>query len=622
MVRVALLVGIALTLLVQVFANSGVAVNGRVFQLHFSSDKLTISPEIMKSSNSTFHDGLNIIDRYLAPDSKVSSTLQGSLQKFKELETAPYCNQLASSALIHTCHALKGDNEAHESMEDTITAEKSLFAARFAVCELSDSADQSLVPADCASFILTESNTKQKQWFSFGSAKNRGTPISRYPEYDQATRQNRERCVAALQKSAVTGISYSNAKQTAHQWCSVLRVDIEKEKLLEYHRTVLETLLHQDDVLHSQAEIARQQMKAFEFLSSQLRIFAQNTMETYDAFREVFTDAHKKVHNLVEDMGVQLQAQLEESKSAHKAHDTSIKAKADRLYSEIMDFTSQQSTDLALARRNDAEEFSGRMSYFVELIEQRMIQLNSDIDSTSREAVVRASETLEIWELVKLGLAGANEFVSNMTSGMQQLQDRQEDLDAKLENSGKAAADLESKLLAMSDAASIFTGISDCFLAAASYCRYFIGVGAFLLFFRLGGWPILAMVTTSILKLLWATFNKLKELAELVTLVAGNTLSSAMSAAQQFVDWKGTLVLISSVAGIAFYFVAVETPAAYWQRWENGDLSLFEPAHCVAMFVTLILLLCVISSCVLAFRESGLLQSGEYESYDEKECAV
>lgn len=620
MVRVALLVGIALALVVQVFANSGVA--GIVFQCHISRDKLTMLPEIMRSSNSTFHDGLNIIDRYLAPDSKVAPTLQASLQKLKELDTAPRCNQLASSALIQTCTTLKGDNEAHESMEDTITEEKSLFAARFAVCELSDSADQSLVPADCASFILTESDTKEKKWFRFGSAKGRGTPISRYPEYDQATRQNRERCVAALQKSAVTGISYSNAKQTAHQWCSVLSVDIEKEKLLEYHRTVLETVLHQDEVFRSHAETLRQQAEASDFLSSQLRTFAQNTMDTYAALREVFTDAHTKVHNLVEDMGDQLQAQLEQSKSAHEAHDASIKARADRLYSEIMNFTSQQSTDLALARRNDAEEFSGRMSYFVELIEQRMIQLNSDIDSTSREAVVRASETLEIWELVKLGLAGADEIVSNMTSGMQKLQDRQEDLDAKLENSGKAAADLESKLLAMSDAASIFTGISDCFLAAASYCRYFIGVGAFLLLFCLGGWPMLAMVTTSILKLLWITFNTFKELAQLVFLAAGNILSSAMSAAQQCVDWKGALVLISSVAGIAFYFAAVETPTAYWQRWEKGDLSLFEPAHFVAMFVTLILLLCAISSRVLAFRESGLLQSGEYESYDEKECAV
>lgn len=42
MVRVALLVGIALALVVQVFANNGAAVNGRVLQWHFSRDKLTL----------------------------------------------------------------------------------------------------------------------------------------------------------------------------------------------------------------------------------------------------------------------------------------------------------------------------------------------------------------------------------------------------------------------------------------------------------------------------------------------------------------------------------------------------------------------------------------------------
>jgi hypothetical protein len=82
------------------------------------------------------------------------------------------------------------------------------------------------------------------------------------------------------------------------------------------------------------------------------------------------------------------------------------------------------------------------------------------------------------------------------------------------------------------------------------------------------------------------------------------------------------VLLILSVAGTAFYFVAIETPTAYLQRWENGELSLFEPAHCVVMVVILVVLLCAISKPALAIRESGFLQSGETERYDGKECAV
>lgn len=438
MVRVALLVGIALALVVQVFANSGAAVNGRVLQWHFSSDKLTISPEIMNSTDSTYHNNL-LISRFLAPDSKVASTLQDSLQRAKELETAPTCNKLASAALIYTCATSEDDKDAPESTENTLVGEKTLFAARFAVCELSDSADRSLVPAECASFILTETNTEQKCWWGCGTAKGREKPLARYPEYDQATRQHRDRCVKALQSSPVTGISYSNAKQTAHQWCSIARVDIENGKLLEMHRAFAESWAHQDDVLRSQTETMQQNMEATEFLGKQLRMFKQNTMDTHDALREVLTDARETVHNLVEDMGVQLKAKLDQHMAADDAHDASRKAKFDKIFSEILDFTAQHSTDLSLARRNDAKEFSGRMSYVLESVEQSMIKLSSDADSTSREVAVRGSEMLEFLQLVNDQLSGANELahrnfeaMSNMTGTIQEMQDQHENLSAKL----------------------------------------------------------------------------------------------------------------------------------------------------------------------------------------------
>lgn len=175
--------------------------------------------------------------------------------------------------------------------------------------------------------------------------------------------------------------------------------------------------------------------------------------------------------------------------------------------------------------------------------------------------------------------------------------------------------------MAMSDMASLFTGIPDYILAAAWYCLYFVGLVTCLLFLSLGGWPILTLATASIFKLLKTTSDNLKELAQVVLLAAGHTLSSLMGVMQQCVDWKGALLLILSVAGIAFYSVAVETPAAYWQRLENGGLSLFEPANCIALALILLVFLCAISR-PAAVRESGILQSGEYECYDDKEYAV
>ena len=380
MVRVALLVGIALALVMQVFASGVVAVNGRVSQKHILRDKLTPSPEIINSTDSAFHDGLNY-DRFLGPDSKVDPTLQTAIQKLQELETGPSCNKMASSALIYTCDTTKDDNEAQESMEDPLRKERILFAARLAVCELSDSDSQSLIPGECASFIVTESNTKKRGWFGYVSAKDHKKLIPRYPEYDQATRRDLERCVGALQSSSPTAISYSNAKQTAHQWCSIVRADIEKDQLLQTHRAMTENSLQLNDILRSHTETLYQQMEAARFLNIRLRKMSKDTMDTFEALREV---AQETVRNLVQDMGVQLQAQLNQSKAAREAHYASLKAEVDKLVSEITDITKKHSTDLAIARSNDAEEFSGRLSYVVELIETRMTQLSSNADNTSR----------------------------------------------------------------------------------------------------------------------------------------------------------------------------------------------------------------------------------------------
>lgn len=608
MVRVALLVGIALALVMQVFASGVVAVNGRVSQKHILRDKLTPSPEIINSTDSAFHDGLNY-DRFLGPDSKVDPTLQTAILKLKELQTAPSCNKMASSALIYTCDTTKDDNEAQESVEDPLRKEKILFAARLAVCELSDSDSQSLIPGECASFIITESNTKKRGWFGYVSAKDYKKLMPRYPEYDQATRQDLERCVLALQSSSPTAISYSNAKQTAHQWCSIVRADIEKDKLLQTYRAGYEGNLQLNDIIRSHTETLYQQMEAARFLNIRLRKMSKDTMDTFEAFREV---AQQTVHNLVKDMGVQLQAQLDQSKAAHEAHDASLKAEVDKLVSEIKNITKQHSTDLALARSDDAKEFSGRLSYVVELIETRMTQLSSNADNTSREVAVRGSETLEIFQLVKRELVGV-------------LQDANK-VDEVVRNIEGKVQHVESQLLVISDRISAisaaFTWVFDCILATAWYCRYYIGAGAFILFLCLGGWRILIRAVANILKLFWIALNSFKELAKHVLFAASSSLSTAMSAAQQLVGVKCALSLIAGVFFVFCYSLAVETPTAYYQRWENGDLYLFEGPHIAIIVVAVIGFLCAISIPATAIRESGFLQSGEHESYDDKECAV
>jgi hypothetical protein len=627
MMRVVLLVGIALTLVMQVFANSGVA--GIVLQWYIlSSYKLTISPEIMNSTNSAFLTGLNY-DRFLGPDSKVDSTLQTAILKLKELETAPSCNKIASSALIYTCATFKADGEAPDSTEKTLDEEKILFAARLAICELSDSDDQSLVPSACASFVPTKSNTKKKGWFGYVHDK----PVPRYPDYDQATRQDRDICVAALMKSPQTWSSYSNAKQSANQWCPAVRGDIERDEMLQRARAMFDNLVLQDDALRSHNEILHQQEEAIQFLTTQLFKITHDTFKSHEAYQQMSSDALVSLQAAMKNAEVELQARIARSIAALEDLEVKGNDMFARMLSTWKETALQHNTDVALAHAGAVEDARVHTQFQLEMFSQQLQQILFTAGNTGQEVaaglqeMVQSAQRLQV-QVIRLGedATTANGLLSDVTSNAQQLRKEHVELSSAMNASRESLAALDSQVLAttrhISAFVAIFTGLFDSMQAVASYYRYLIGAGILLLCLCFGGWPILALVTASILKLLGITFNKLKELAQLVLLVAGNFLSSAMSAAQQWVDWKGALLLISSVAGVAIYSLAVETPTAYWQRWENGELSLFEPVNIAAIGMIVIVFLCAISSRVLAFRESGLLQAGEYESYDEKECAV
>jgi methyl-accepting chemotaxis protein len=625
MVRVASIVGIALTFVMMVFASDGVVVNGTVSKWHIPSDKLTILPEIMNSTDSASLTGLNY-DRFLGPDSKVDPTLQTAILKFKELETAPSCNKMASSALIFTCATFKGDGEAPDSTEKTLDEEKSLFGARLAVCELLDSDDNhSLVPSECTSFIPTKSNTKKKGWIGYVQEKL----IPRYPDYDQATRQDRGRCVTALKKSPQTWSSYSNAKQSANLWCPAVRGDIERDEMLQRARAVVENLVLQGDVIRSHNDILHEQKEAFQFLTTQLIKFTHDTLKSHEAFQQMSSDALASMQAAMENAEIQLQARIARSMAALEELELKGNKMVESVLSTWKDTALQHNTEIALAGAKAAEDARLHLEFQVEMLSQHVQQILFNAGNTGHEVAVGLQEVVQHaqqlrYEIVSIGeeATTVNEFLSDVTRNAQQLRHEHVELNSAMNDTRNHLAALNSEVLSISNAAAVFTGFSDRLQAAALYGLLFIGTVAFLLFLCLGGWRILVPVISRMIKLITLAFNKLIELAHFVLLAAGNFLSSAMSAAQQCVDWKVALLLILGVAGIAFYFVAVETPTAYWLRLGNGDVSLFEPANIAVIGTIVLVFLCAISSRVTAFRESEFLQPRGFESYDDKESAV
>jgi hypothetical protein len=632
MVHLALHVGIALALVMQVFASSGVAVKGTVLTQHILNHKLTLSLELMNFTDDSISEGLKY-NRLLALDSKVDSDLQNALRKLQDLKNAPNCNKMALHALIYTCATSEDDDAAQEAAEKTLDDEKILFSARLTVCELSDSGSRSLVPPECASFVPTETDTGKKSWYGYVSTKSQQKPIPRYPEYDQATRKDRDRCVEALKDTPQTWSSYSNAKQSANQFCPAVRNEIEKTELLKMYRAMAESLVTHNNALHSQTEALYQQMEATRFHTAQLRKFAQDTLESHEAFQQMWRDDQDVMQAWLKNVGVQFQAQIDRSSAALEDVEVKGKTMLERMFATWKDEAIQHNKDVAIVQARAAEDARAQTEFELEIFAQQIQQSLYNVSNVGQKVAVGLRETLQDAKQLQTQLSGfseevvaVNELLGNVTSNAQELQNQHKELSSAIDDTKNSLAALDSQVLAIStripSIVSIFTGFFDSIFAVAWRFRYLVGAGAGLFFVCLGGWPVLCLTVVSFLKLLSATASNLKALAQPVLCAASGALSGVLNAINRYVDYRVALLMILSVAGIACYSLAVETPTAYWQRWESGDLSLFEPANIAAAFVILIVLLCAISSPATAIRESRLLLSDHAERYDTKESAV
>lgn len=602
----------------------------RLSQCQNSSNKLTLSSGLVNSTDEAFHNGLNY-DRFLGPDSKVALSLQHAIQKLQEQETAPVCNKMASSALIHTCATLTGDGETQDATENMLHEEIKLFAARLAVCELSDSSNRNIVPAECGSFIPTEMNTKKKGWFGFVSSNGHKKSVPRYPDYDQNTRQDLEQCVDALQNSPQTWSSYSNAKQSANQWCPAVRGDVEKDKLLQMYGAFTEIMALHDDALRSQSETLRQQMEATRFLSTQLRKFAQDTMETSEAVQKMWSDVENVVRAGTQNVKAQLQEQTDLFNAALQDQDIRFRAMGERWIVGMQDAMAQHTRELALAQSQNAEDAREQVEYASEMFQQRLLQLFFNASNMAQELTGHGTSALQTLQQIKYQASNVDEkfaelsqSISDATTAMQQLQDNQKELDLAMNSTKHSLAAFEARVLAISDSISAafatVSGILDYFPAVAWCFPYLVGAGVFLALRITGGWSILCLMLTSVYKWTSVTAGCIGKLAEPIVSAAGSSLCIAVTAMKSRVDWKVALIMILSVTATAVYCMAVETPLAYFQRWENGEMSLFEPVNITMIGVVVLVLLGIISNRVVASRESESFQAGE--PYDTKESAV
>lgn len=155
-----------------------------------------------------------------------------ALQLLESMRSSPSCNRIAATRLVTSCQSIGGKADGIET--DTNVAldhVKSLYAARLAICELNGAGAS--VPPPC--LPVTVSPPQKKGLFGFSTKVK--TQISMA---DSMPTGLLESCLKSLESRPQWWTSYSNSRQNAVVICQAARIEIEKEELLELHRSTVE----------------------------------------------------------------------------------------------------------------------------------------------------------------------------------------------------------------------------------------------------------------------------------------------------------------------------------------------------------------------------------------------
>lgn len=162
-----------------------------------------------------------------------SEVFTNAMKFINSMETSPSCHRLATATLLRSCKSIRPPDDRNE--EDLSTIErlnrvKSIFAARLAVCELTDA--NAIIPSQCNSLQPRENfaGSWVRKRFTTGENGHKAYEELAEDYYDEPN-LGVSSCLNALESRPQWWTSYSNARQNAVIMCEATRSEIEKGKL-------------------------------------------------------------------------------------------------------------------------------------------------------------------------------------------------------------------------------------------------------------------------------------------------------------------------------------------------------------------------------------------------------
>jgi hypothetical protein len=613
MVRLLLIAVAILASALQVLAKSGITTSGRHINSPMQKSKLTVSLAVDDHTNTGHYKLLNF--NTLAEHA--DTHLQKALQVIQKEDRGHVCGQMAHSGLIHTCGTFKSEDEEQQPTEQTLEREKKLYAARLAVCELQDSNDRKSIPVACESFIPTEENTKRQDVIGHISANGHNKPVSRYPDYDTATRQDLDLCVAALNRSPQAWSSYSNAKQSANNMCPAARAGIEKDELLQLFRAGFRAQASSVDASHIQAKMQEHLTEVLQSFKTKMHDLVQFGGKGVEKVEERFNDVVEMMQAASQSLQAQMQEHSDRRSAVLKENDRKVDAHVEGMLSKFQAALSQQSTDVALAQSKSADATREHMDYYNERLQQGLMQIYRDASGREQEVAVMSSQILQGLNHVSDQINKASEkamaltgTLSNLSISAQEIEERQEAVNVQLTT-------IESKL-------SVISGILDRFPAMIWHCRYAIVACAVLLLKLCIGGPSIFQLLGSTLKYIVAATS---------SILAG---AAGLTRRDLVATGSATLVLLAAVF-ILVYILMIEPPDIFLQRWEADQVPQSESflwivlVAFLAAYLTYVIILTLVHLMyrvrkdeqeILLTYEANESQSCDAKGYDEMERTV
>ncbi|KAI9873558.1 MAG: hypothetical protein M1830_010857 [Pleopsidium flavum] len=165
--------------------------------------------------------------------------------------------------MITSCQSIAGPSkdadQSSTNSEATLDDVKSIYAARLAICEIVGAG--TVIPNYCAPLMASDQTKSKRGFRSFlnqGAGQTRASGVG----YDDIKGRQLGQCLKSLESRPQWWTSYSNNRQNAVVMCQAARGQIEKDEMLDLHRSMAGVNSEMNSLLSKTVDNAHLQLRA------------------------------------------------------------------------------------------------------------------------------------------------------------------------------------------------------------------------------------------------------------------------------------------------------------------------------------------------------------------------